>query len=146
MGGLSRHGLAVIECPEEIPCNPCETACPQGAIRVGEPITNRPQLDEKRCIGCGLCVAACPGLAVFLVNRRDDSNQAEVTFPYEFLPLPEPGQIVTAVNREGESICQAQVKARWQPLGADGTNLVTIVLPAALAAQARGIRGLNHER
>lgn len=90
-------------------------------------------------MGCGLCVAACPGLAIFMVDIKDN-DQAEVTFPYEFLPLPEPGDTVTAVNREGISLGTAQVKARWQPKGADGTYLVTIALPAALATEARGIR------
>lgn len=142
---MSRRRIAVIECPEEIPCNPCETACPQGAIQVGEPITNRPRLDTQRCIGCGLCVAACPGLAIFLENT-DDDGQAEVTFPYEFLPFPEPGETVTAVNREGESLGQAQVKARWQPPGADGTYLVTIALPAGLVTEARGIRRPLHDQ
>jgi Fe-S-cluster-containing hydrogenase component 2 len=142
---LSRRRIAVIECPEEIPCNPCETACPEGAIYIGEPITNRPQFNAERCIGCGLCIAACPGLAIFLVTT-DSDDEAEVTFPYEFLPLPEPGQIVTAVNREGESLAQAVVKKRWQSQGADGTHLVTIMLPAQLANQARGIRGLNNDR
>lgn len=143
MDGLSRR-VAIIECPEEIPCNPCETACPQGAIQVGKPITNLPVVDTRRCIGCGLCVVACPGLAIFLVDQ-DCNGEAEVTFPYEFLPLPEPGQIVTAVNREGESLGQAQVKACWQPPGADGTHLVTIALPIALATEARGIRRPSHD-
>jgi ferredoxin len=31
---------AVIECIEGIPCNPCETSCPVGAITVGDEITN----------------------------------------------------------------------------------------------------------
>ena len=42
---LKRGPVAVIECTEEIPCNPCETVCKRGAIVVGEPITNLPHLD-----------------------------------------------------------------------------------------------------
>ena len=32
--------VAIAECVQEIPCNPCEGACPFHAITVGEPITN----------------------------------------------------------------------------------------------------------
>ena len=65
---LARGPVAVIECVEEIPCNPCETSCPHGAITVGLPITRLPVLEAEKCRGCGLCIAACPGLAVYLIN------------------------------------------------------------------------------
>lgn len=140
---MQRRSLAVLECPEEIPCNPCETACPQGAIHVGEPITNRPVLDPAQCIGCGLCVAACPGLAIFLVKEEDET--AEVTFPYEFLPLPRPGDTVTAVNRAGAPVAAAPVTAVRQVPTSDGTWLITLAVPRALAGEVRGMRRLNHE-
>ena len=52
--------IAVIECVQEIPCNPCEEACPNGCIVVGEPITNLPRFDASECTGCGLCTEICP--------------------------------------------------------------------------------------
>lgn len=139
------HGrpVAVIECQQEIPCNPCETACPQGAISVGEPITNLPRLDPEKCTGCGLCVTACPGLAIFLVKR--DGVRAEVTFPYEFLPRPAVGDVVEAVNREGQVVCPAQVTTVRQLRAADGTWLVTVSVPAGLADEVRGMRRLKYD-
>lgn len=62
---MKKRPIAVIECVQGIPCNPCETACPFGAIEVGEPITNLPRLLTDKCQGCGLCIPACPGLAIF---------------------------------------------------------------------------------
>ena len=56
---LAEGSCIVIECIQEIPCNPCETACKFGAIKVGQPITNLPVLDEKLCTGCGNCIADC---------------------------------------------------------------------------------------
>lgn len=137
--------VAMIECSEQIPCNPCETACSQGAIFVGEPITNRPVIDTRRCVGCGLCVVACPGLAIYMVRQIND-NMAEMTFPYEFLPRPKVGQSVTAVNNAGEDIGIAKVEACWQPKGADGTYLVTISLLSRYLPFARGIRRLDYNR
>ncbi|MDI3523116.1 MAG: hypothetical protein PWP43_1298 [Bacillota bacterium] len=141
---MQRRPVAVIECPEEIPCNPCETACPQGAIQVGEPITARPHLDPAKCSGCGLCVAACPGLAIFLV--KEEGEAAEVTFPYEFLPLPKVGAVVTAVDREGKAVAAAPVTAVRQVRTSDGTWLVTLAVPSALAEEVRGMRRLSDEK
>ena len=61
--------VAVIECVQEIPCNPCEGACKFNAITIGEPITNLPKINETNCTGCGVCVAQCPGLAIFIVDK-----------------------------------------------------------------------------
>ena len=56
---FAKGPVAVTECVQEIPCNPCEGACPFHAITVGEPITNCPHVDEDKCTGCCTCVSAC---------------------------------------------------------------------------------------
>ena len=89
---LKKGPVAVIECCQNIPCNPCETACKFGAITVGDLITNLPVLDESKCVGCGVCLTKCPGLAIFVVDKSKD--MATVSFPFEYLPLPEKGDIV----------------------------------------------------
>ncbi len=81
--------LAFIECVEEIPCNPCEASCPQGAISIGMPITNLPVLDGNKCIGCTKCIAACPGLAIYVKDYTYSDKEATITFPYEYWPLPQ---------------------------------------------------------
>lgn len=101
--------VAVIECIEGIPCNPCETACPVGAIIVGDDITALPIIDVTLCTGCGLCVAACPGLAIYLKQQRYADGLSYIAFPFEYLPLPEKGQTVTMVNRRGEPVCSGTV-------------------------------------
>jgi ferredoxin len=101
--------IAIIECIEEIPCNPCETSCPRSAITIGNPITNLPRIDLKKCTGCGLCVAACPGLAIYIKDYTFSEDEATISFPYEYLPLPKAGEIITLTGRRGEEICKGKV-------------------------------------
>ena len=76
---LSQKKCVVVECSQNIPCNPCEAACPHGAITVGEPITNLPVVDKDKCIGCGLCVKACPSEAVTVTDFNAHIDQSKCT-------------------------------------------------------------------
>lgn len=124
-----KRPIAVIECIEEIPCNPCETSCPRGAITVGKPITNLPQIDFEKCIGCGICTAACPGLAIYIKDFNYSEEEALITFPFEYVPLPKVGDIVTAAGRKGEEICSGKVVRINNAKGNNRTALVSIAYP-----------------
>lgn len=131
----------VIECTQNIPCNPCQDACKLGCIRVGEHITALPVLDEaKTCVGCGLCVANCSGQAIFLVDEGYDDTRASITMAYEFLPSPRPGELGTALDRSGAPVCEAEVLSLKQAKANDGTALLTIAVPKEYAARARAFR------
>jgi Fe-S-cluster-containing hydrogenase component 2 len=135
------HGpVACIECVEDIPCNPCEKACPVGAIRVGRPITNLPALDGDRCTGCGQCLAVCPGLAIWLVDMTFSETEAAVSMPFEYLPLPREGETVDGLNRAGEAVCEARVLKARKTRRADGTAILTVVVPKAVALEVRSAR------
>lgn len=132
--------VAVIECVQEIPCNPCEAACIQGAISVGNPITNLPTCAHDKCTGCGVCISKCPGLAIFIVNKAYTEATATVGFPYEYMPTPEVGMDVKAVNRKGEVLCDAKVVKVVNPPAFDHTPVVTIEIPKEFADEARSIK------
>jgi len=136
---FERGPIAVIECVQEIPCNPCQTACRQGAILVGEPITNLPSFDANKCTGCGLCVANCPGQAIFVVHLHYLDEESLVSFPFEYLPSPQVGDVVNAVNRAGETVCQGRVTKLQSPRAFERTAVVTIAIPKAFAHEVRGI-------
>lgn len=129
----------IIECPEEIPCDPCGTACPRQAIAVGPPLTARPALDEEKCTGCGACIPACPGLAIFLLDESYSETEAKLDFPFEFLPLPMPGETATAVDRSGRPVAEARVLGVRSPRPYDKTTVVSIAFPKELADEVRGI-------
>jgi Fe-S-cluster-containing hydrogenase component 2 len=101
--------VAFIECVERIPCNPCEPACPYGAIIVGDDITNLPRLDGDKCIGCGLCVPICPGLAIVVRDFSYADDRATISFPYEYLPYPAVGGSVILCDRNGDAVCEGEV-------------------------------------
>ena len=133
---LQRGPCAVIECVEEIPCNPCEEACPVGAIHVGDPITNPPALEFERCTGCGACVGVCPGLAIFLLDLS--GGRPRVTVPHELLPVPENGEEVELLSREGRVLGRGRV-VRTRRAGT--TWIVTVELPMEeLMWEVRAIR------
>jgi len=136
---LAQGPVVVIECAQEIPCNPCEAACPNGAIKVGEPITNLPVLAEEKCTGCGLCIAACPGQAIFVIDMTYSEAEATVQLPYEFLPLPAKGDLVDGLDREGQKICTARVLKVLNPKKFDRTPVITIAVPKECAMAVRNI-------
>lgn len=135
--------VAVVECVQQIPCNPCESACPLHAIHIGEPITNTPQVDREKCIGCGMCVAACPGLAIFLVDKSYSETEATVSFPFEYDPLPEKGAEIDALSRAGEYVCKGRVIKVMNPKKNDHTPVVTIAIPKEHADTVRTMRRLK---
>ena len=128
----------VIECTQNIPCNPCQTACRKGCISIGDNITSLPiSVKGSECVDCGMCVASCSGQAIFLVKENEDEGTAEITIPYEFLPLPEVGDKGSALSRSGQKICEAEITRVRTSKAYDGTNLVTMKVPTAFEDSAR---------
>ena len=128
----------VIECTQNIPCNPCQEACKFGCIVVGANITKIPETDgAKKCTGCGMCVATCSGQAIFLVNKNFEPDFASVAFPYEFLPMLKKGDRGKALDRSGKPVCDAEiVDVKLSPV-MDKTAVVTMKVPVQFADSAR---------
>ena len=135
-----KGAVAVLECLEDIPCNPCESICKFDAIKVGEDITTPPRLTEDNCVGCRSCVPICPGQAIFIVDESLPDDKAAVEMPYEYRPLPQKGDIVTALDRAGQPIGDATVTAVKKTEKMDRTATVIIEVPRNWAMRARAIR------
>lgn len=129
--------VACVECLQQIPCNPCEKACPKGAITIGDEITGLPHLDENRCNGCGICMTRCPGLAIFTVDESFSDTTALVSFPYEYVPLPAEGQEISCTDRNGRFIARGKVhRVRTNP-AFDKTAIVTVEIPKEYSMDVR---------
>ena len=129
-----KKGVAIIECIQEIPCDPCVAICPVNAILMKN-INDLPKIDYEKCTGCKKCVGICPGLAIFVVKIKNE--KALITLPYEFLPLPEVGDKVFAIDREGNSKGPAKVIKINKK---NKTAVITIEVDKDLAMKIRNIR------
>lgn len=130
----------VIHCYEEIPCNPCTTVCPRNSIqltgRTGT-IMDLPEFSGK-CIGCGLCVLICPGLAITLVRESEEAGLAEVVLPYEFDHNFQPGDQVILRDVEGSDLGRGTVlRTRFNKK--HRTHLLTLQVQADIATKVAGI-------
>ena len=101
-----------------------------------------PYRDEnKACTGCLNCVAVCPGLAITLVDYRNDRERPLVTLPYEIgRERVEVGQIVAVTDRNGGLLGRFAVAKVRIKKNCPGTLLVQVRMERALAKQAAGIR------
>ncbi len=137
---LERGPCVVVECFQRIPCNPCTRACPSGAIKIEGNINNLPEVDFDKCTGCGVCIAHCPGLCIFVVHKNYTEKTGRVMIPYEFLPVPEKGEIVDGLNRAGEKVCDAKVLRVINNPKQDKTLIIDVEVPKNLINEVRMIK------
>ena len=142
---MRKGPIAVAECVEEIPCNPCETACKFGGIRVGDPITTLPVVDGDKCTGCGLCIPHCSGMAIFVLDKSYSDQVGSVAFPYEYQCVLQKGEVVDAVDRSGKVVCRGTVLRVNAPKNFDRTTVVTLEVPIQYVEEVRGIRIFERE-
>jgi len=127
-------GVAILECVQEIPCNPCVDSCPVHAISMKD-INAPPVNDFEKCIGCTKCVGICPGLAIFVVKIK--GKRALVTLPYEFVPVPKEGDRVNARDRTGVVRGKGLVK---KVVKRGKTMVITIEIDSRFAMDIRNIK------
>lgn len=131
--------VAVIECIQEIPCNPCVSACKFGAITMEGGINGLPRVSADVCVGCMNCLKVCPGLAIFIQDRS--KAKPSVTLPYEYLPLPAKGATVTLLGRDGAALGTGMVRFVLPTDTVSSSSLVSVEFEdPALCELVRGIR------
>lgn len=139
-----RGPYAVIECYEEIPCNPCVMSCTFDAIYPFEDINDLPFVDFDKCTGCAVCASICPGLAIFIIDESKEGDMGTIRLPYEYWPLPAIGDRVMALTREGKALEPVEVKA-VSGARAGKTPLVMLGMQKDRLQMVRGCRPLTEE-
>jgi Fe-S-cluster-containing hydrogenase component 2 len=137
--------VVIVECIQEIPCDPCVAACPKKAITIEGNITNIPKVNFELCNGCTLCIARCPGLAIFVVNKNYSKKEATITLPYEFLPLPGKGEVVYGLDRTGRKVCRAKVEKVLTSKTFDHCAVIAITVPKKYWNTVRNIKLITKE-
>lgn len=133
---LMKGPVAIAECIQKIPCDPCAHICKFLALEK-QSLIEPPKVDSDKCTGCGECVAICPGLAMFVVNYAYDDDHALLIIPYEFMPTPENGEIYEALNREGKPVGEAKIITSRKMK--DRTTIVRIAVKKDLVLDVRNI-------
>ncbi|MCX6223729.1 MAG: FAD-dependent oxidoreductase [Bacteroidia bacterium] len=127
---MNQKGFVQIDCLHGFACNPCEFACPNGAITKTSTSTV-PEIDFDKCTGCMDCVYQCPGLAIFGYNLKKD---------WLFLPIEytaEAGSEVFLVDNNGKKLGSGTIEkilkkpnktdiARVRSLDIHGADLVNV--------------------
>jgi len=136
---FSKGPVAIVECFQEIPCDPCVKACQRGAITMPRDINALPVVNYDLCNGCGLCISMCPGLAIFIVDKTYSKEMALVRLPFEYLPVPGQGQFVKALDRAGEELGVFEVIKVTSGGKINKTYTITVAVPQDLAMEVRGL-------
>jgi len=136
---MDKGAVVVVECFQEIPCDPCVTACKRGAITMPSGINDIPVVDFDLCNGCSLCISWCPGLAIFVVDKTWSDEFALIMLPYEYVPVPEKGQMVAGLDRAGEKLGNFEVIRAKSGGKKNKTWTISIAVPKELAMEVRGI-------
>ena len=135
-----KESKVIIECPQDIPCNPCEKSCPVSAIIVGDEINQQPNYDPSKCIGCGKCLGACPGRAIIMVQYNYTDKTSKVTFPFEFCPEPKKGEEFDVLDKEGHFICKGKILGTKFFGSKDKCPLIELEIPKQNAFGVRSVR------
>jgi Fe-S-cluster-containing hydrogenase component 2 len=135
---LLKGPVAIFECVEPIPCNVCVFSCPFKAV-VMDKITDMPKVDFSKCTGCGLCVAQCPGQAIFVVDYSPNGGIGYLTLQYDLTQPPNEGEDVILLDRKGKELGKGRVLKVYKHKRSEAF-VVTIEMPKEFLMSARAIK------
>jgi NADPH-dependent 2,4-dienoyl-CoA reductase/sulfur reductase-like enzyme/Fe-S-cluster-containing hydrogenase component 2/bacterioferritin-associated ferredoxin len=132
----------VLHCHQKIPCNPCVSVCKQKGIHIpDDSLFEKPEITEKECIGCHKCLFICPGLAISLVDYREDQKNPIVSLPYEVYNFKyKKGDRVNLTDYEGNPLGEAIIISAAIKKTSRKTQIIKLKVPSKIAKQVAGFR------
>jgi len=129
-------------CEQEIPCNPCVSVCPKGVISIpGDSLLGKPQIANHECSGCNKCVFICPGLAISLVDYREDQDNPVVSLAYEVHNYEyKVGDTVFLTDFEGIPLQEALVIDTVMNKASRKTQIIKVRVPKEIAKRVAGFK------
>lgn len=76
----------------------------------------------------------------FRLHKHYTDTTALVSFPYEYVPLPEQGASVRCSSRDGAFVCEGVVSSVRTAPTFDHTAIVTVEIPKEHLMDVRGIQ------
>jgi NADPH-dependent 2,4-dienoyl-CoA reductase/sulfur reductase-like enzyme/Fe-S-cluster-containing hydrogenase component 2 len=144
---LNDNYTPILHCYQEIPCNPCISVCPSGAIELKDAlgsIMDLPYYTGEECTRCGQCIAVCPGLAIS-VAKKLYGEWAEVVLPHEFIPTFHENEYVTLTDTDGNYLEKGEVM-KIQFNKKYKTYLITFKVSLQNAVKIAGIRVQDEDK
>jgi len=134
--------MPVIHCHQQIPCNPCVSVCKQGVIHIpGDSLLDKPQVVNNECIGCNKCLFVCPGLAISLVDYREDQENPTVSLAYEVYNYEyKKGDAAPLTDYEGNRLQETIVIDTAIGKKSRKTQIIKVRVPKNIAKQVAGFR------
>ncbi|MFN2304212.1 MAG: FAD-dependent oxidoreductase, partial [Anaerolineales bacterium] len=141
----SNEVFPVMHCRQEIPCDPCASVCPMHLIQINQDdIRAVPEFctySGKNCIGCERCVAICPGLAITLVDFRNNPQKPIISIPLEFSRnYLDVGDDVPVTDIDGNILGIYPVVSIRTLRQFSRTLITRVQVPAEIATQVAGIQ------
>jgi len=144
---LNENYTPIMHCYQEIPCNPCISVCPSGAIKLNDAlgsIMDLPLYTGEDCTRCGQCIAVCPGLAIS-VAKKLYGEWAEVVLPHEFIPAFHENEFVSLTDTDGNYLEKGEVM-KIQFNKKYKTHLITFKVSLGNAIKIAGIRVQDEDK
>ncbi|MCX6774077.1 MAG: ATP-binding cassette domain-containing protein [Candidatus Micrarchaeota archaeon] len=88
----------------------CMKVCPVNRMKEECIVINEedqyPNIDEEKCIGCGICVKKCPWEAIKIINLSKDLgtpifSYGKNMFSLYGLPIPKKGEVIGLIGKNG---------------------------------------------
>ena len=132
----------VIHCHQQIPCNPCVSVCKQEVIHIpGDSLLEKPEITKNECIGCNKCLFVCPGLAISLVDFREDPENPVVSLAYEVYNHEyKEGDSIILTDYEGNPLDEAIVIDTVISKKSRKTQIIKVRVPNDIAKRVAGFR------